>query len=247
MLYCQVLLSMGHQARLVSADHGMTEVWSNLHRKWVVMDAELNHHFEKAGVPLNMVELHEEYHNQTPSSVCLIRGEQFSGDESTTTVHLDIERPTPGHFLPMFGGPLDVADMRNDWMTNHYFRGHPARSEANSLVFLHPKLNGALDFTRRWRPVTSHKEEFYWTLNQTEILVKPPTGTVLELAFNTFTPNFEYFDVVIDSNTRNQISSPTFIWRLHEGANSLVVRAVNRFGARGIESAVQLSVSETFR
>ncbi len=49
----QLLLSLGHQARIVSVEHGMTEVWSNQHRKWIVMDAELDHHFEKDGVAID--------------------------------------------------------------------------------------------------------------------------------------------------------------------------------------------------
>src|SRR5207253_2059224 len=49
LLYCQVLLSMGYQSRLVSIGHGMVEVWSNQYQKWVTMDAELNFHYVRHG------------------------------------------------------------------------------------------------------------------------------------------------------------------------------------------------------
>src|SRR5690606_27788151 len=117
--------NMGHQARLVAVHHGMTEVWSNQYRKWVLMDAELNHHFERDGVPLNMGELREIFHDPSPDRVRVVQGEQTSGDASTTMVHLKVAELDPESGVAWFAGPLHLVDLRNDWMTNRYFRGHP--------------------------------------------------------------------------------------------------------------------------
>ena len=243
MFYCQIMLSMGHQARLMSVSgHGVAEVWSNLYRKWFMADVELNHYFEKGGVPLNMVEILEENYTRTPGQVRLIRGKQTS-DVNTTMVHLHIERPTAERMLPRFNHLIDLIDLRNDWMTNHYFPGHPARSDWNSLIFMHPRVKQPVSFNGRLRRVTADKEKFYWTLNQTEVWVQRRAGDVLELAFDTVTPNFDYFDVVVDGHIPIRLHSPTYQWPLHAGANTLTVRAVNLFGVRGIESAVKLSVS----
>lgn len=243
-LYCQVLLSMGHQARMVSAEHGMAEVWSNQFRKWVLMDAELNHHFEKDGVPLNMVELLEAKYAGPQSGVRLVRGEQTSGDEDTLKVHLHIEHPTAELLLTWFDRPLELTDRRNDWMTNHYFRGHPARSEVNSLIFVHPRVTEPVKFKRRLWAVTSSREDFYWTLNQAEIRAKWPADEGIDLSFGTVTPNFDYFEVSVDGGAPTRHRAPTFRWRLHDGVNAVAVRPVNQFGVPGIESRVRLSVTE---
>jgi hypothetical protein len=242
-LYIQVLLSMGYQARLVSIDHGMVEVWSDQFRKWVAMDAELNHHFEKDGIPLNMVELLEENYAAKPTRVRIVRGQQSWGDENTTMVHLKLKELDPQDTIRWFDRHLDVAEMRNDWMTNHYFRGHPARSEANSLIYVNPHLERPIAFEKRLRPRTRRVDEFYWTLNQAEILARRRIDEVLDLAFDTVTPNFECFEILVDGRVRSRTGAPTFRWRLHEGENTLAVRTVNRFGVPGIESSLKLTLS----
>ena len=34
-------------------EHSVTEIWSNQHRKWVMLDPTSNMYLEKDGVPLN--------------------------------------------------------------------------------------------------------------------------------------------------------------------------------------------------
>ena len=59
-----VMTSMGHVARNLGTDadheksgksrhHGVNEVWSNGHAKWVLLDAKYDSHFERGGVPLS--------------------------------------------------------------------------------------------------------------------------------------------------------------------------------------------------
>jgi hypothetical protein len=234
-LYAQVVASMGYQARLVSVSHGMAEVWSNHYRKWIVMDVELNHHYEKMGVPLNMAEMLDEYFAPRPTHVEVVRGEQSSGDANTTMVYLGMERLRPEDALELFDLPLDIVDMRNDWMTNHYVPGHPRRSEANSLVLVDPRTTKPLVFRQRLRPVTTDRADFYWTLNETEIFAHR-AGVGLSLMFKTVTPNFDHFEIIANGTVTTQ-SEPFFAWQLHDGANVLTVRSVNKFGVKGIDSS----------
>jgi hypothetical protein len=243
MLYAQVMLSVGHQARLVSITHGMAEVWSNQYRKWVLMDAELDLHYEKNGVPLNMIEMLEENFTAKPTSVRIVRGTQTSGDENTTLVYLRIKEPSIEKMILYHRRHLDLVDLRNDWLTNHYFPGHPVRSERNSLVFSDPRLNEPIRFDQRLRLRTSNKEEFYWTLNQTEILANPAaSGNILKLAFQTVTPNFDHFEMLIDETVSQSSPSPVFEWCLHPGKNTFSIWAVNEAGVEGIHSSVRLWV-----
>lgn len=41
--------------------HGIADIWSNQHKKWYVIDAMHNLHFEKEGIPLNALEIRLEY------------------------------------------------------------------------------------------------------------------------------------------------------------------------------------------
>jgi len=41
--------------------HGIADIWSNQHKKWYVVDAMHNLHFEKDGTPLNALEIRLEY------------------------------------------------------------------------------------------------------------------------------------------------------------------------------------------
>jgi hypothetical protein len=244
LLYSQLVVSLGYQARLVSVEHGMAEVWSNHFRKWIVMDAELNLHYEKKGVPLNMAEMLDEYHAPRPAEVEVVRGEQTSGDANTTMVHLGLEHLPVETALKWFDIPLDIVDMRNDWMTNHYFRGHPNRSETNSPVYVDPKAKQPIALRQRLRPVTTDRRDFYWSLNQTEILAKRPTESVLELTFDTFTPNFDHFEIRVNGSLHTQ-SDPVFAWHLVDGTNMIAVRSVNKFGVGGITSGATVTARKT--
>jgi len=221
----------------------MVEVWSSQHRKWVAMDAELNHYFERSHVPLNMVELLEEYHADKHSRVQLVEGKQLPGAECPSLPHLKRNRLTLADTLPWFAEHITIADMRNDWMTNHYFKGHPARSESSALVYVNPWLADPVRFQNRMRPHTTSKDDFYWTLNQAEIWARPTLSNAIRLAFRTVTPNFEYYEVVVDGGVPIRSEVPEYAWGLHEGTNTLSVRSVNQFGIRGIESHIKLSVT----
>ena len=243
LLYAQLMTSMGHQARIMSVGHGIVEVWSNEFSKWVLMDTEFDHHFEKDGIPLSVFEMLEASYAGS-NGIRLVRGDRFPMLENLTMVHLKVEQLTAEMCIPWFKAALEVADMRNDWLTNHYFVGHPSRSEANSLVYIDPRLNvePGTAFRIRMRPKTSKKSEAYWTLNQAEIHYRSWKGEGLELVFDTVTPNFDFYEIVVDGKEVQRNESSRFFWRLHKGENTLVVRPVNKFGVVGVESTVTLGV-----
>jgi hypothetical protein len=241
MLYIQLVVSMGHQARLMSVDHGIVEVWSNHYRKWVVMDAELNHHFERDGVPLGFTELTSEAQSPHPSRVRLVVGPQWSGDPSTTIVHLRVPQLDVQSVLPWFDRAADIAAMRNDWLTNRYFRGHPRRSERNSLILLDSR-HSRLEYAVRARPTTRNEQHFNWTLNQAQVMVQPPRSRRLTVAFATRTPNFDHFELVLNGSVHT-VRRSTLSWELAEGENTLSVAPVNQAGVKGISSFVRLHLS----
>ena len=244
LLYAQLMTSLGYQTRIVSVGHSIVEVWSNQFEKWVLMDPEFDHHFEKAGVPLSAVEMLEANFSNG-DGIRLVRGMRYPMLENPTMVHLKLPELRAENCIPWFKAALELTDLRNDWLTNHYFHGHPKRSEANSLVYVDPrmKLEGPVAFRNRQRSRTDRKPDMYWTLNQAEVRFRSWKDGVLELEFDTVTPNFLHFKVLLDGKDSRLHESSVFRWDVHEGENTLVVRPVNRFGVVGIESSVSLSVS----
>jgi len=241
LLCSQVMLSMGYQARVCQISfigydgHGLTEVWSNQYGKWVTMDADLNLHYEKDGIPQNLLEIHNERYTQNHSNIQVLRGIQKSGDEEYKK-EIDIDNMIQYHSY------FRIADMRNDWLTNHYFKGHPRRSDQASLFWMDEKMPPIFHFYEK----TNEVEDFYWTLNQTEILVKKdtkPTKTnILALAFKTFTPNFKHYEIWIDDAVKTINTDSFFTWELHPNTNKLQVCSVNQYGIKGISSYVELFV-----
>ncbi|MCC7043181.1 MAG: hypothetical protein IT183_04925 [Acidobacteria bacterium] len=80
-LLLQSLAALGFTARYVeigSVDnpyaHYVVEVWSPDFNKWVLMDADYNLHFERAGVPLSALEVHDALLESKATDLDVVRG-----------------------------------------------------------------------------------------------------------------------------------------------------------------------------
>jgi len=54
--------------------HGVNEVWSNDFRKWVLIDAKYDTHFEKGGIPLSALEVRDELLRNGAADITCLRG-----------------------------------------------------------------------------------------------------------------------------------------------------------------------------
>ena len=72
LVFIQCGIALGWYTRKIGADydhiqgeeekhHGICDIWSNQFNKWYVVDAMHNLHYEKAGIPLNALEIRTEY------------------------------------------------------------------------------------------------------------------------------------------------------------------------------------------
>lgn len=230
LFYSQVMLSMGYIPRVVGitysgyAFHGFTEIWSNEYHNWISMDPDLNLYYEHKGIPRNMLEVHNAryFHNSNMELIQVMVEPGVQPEESMRNM-LDYHRY------------IKIGDLRNDWLTNAYFRGHPKRSDLATLFWRDEREKKA------WRiyPVTSDKNDMYWTLDQAEIRVQPARCNKgkLMLAFTTVTPNFSHFVVQVNS-VKVEVASSFYLWQLQGGENKLTVYPVNSFGVHGIPSKV---------
>ena len=71
-VFLQCSIALGWQSRKLSIDtdheineegshHGIVDIWSEQYKKWYAIDPMNNLHFEKDGVPLNVLEIRQEY------------------------------------------------------------------------------------------------------------------------------------------------------------------------------------------
>lgn len=236
MTLIQTCSSLGHQARLVSLsrdgyniDHAVAECWSNYYRKWVVIDPDFNLWYERDGVPLNVLEVHDAV---------------LTGEAGRIIVRRGIHRPLPEleeRISTLFGFyRYFYVDMRNDWLSNQYFYGHPKRSDKATLFWRDSRLPPVLNL----KPKVSNKNDLYWDLNKTQMrFVNPNQQTLsLDVDLDTVTLDFSHFEVSIDGAAPIRVSNETISWPLHVGQNSIAVRSVTTLGKPGIVSSVSLSI-----
>jgi hypothetical protein len=195
-----------------------------------------------------MMEMRDENFAPKPSRARILRGNQSSGDENTTMAHLKVKEIPVEAMIKHHLIDLAIVDMRNDWLTNHYFAGHPRRSDSDGLTFEAPLMEPPKDLWKRHCPHTANRDDMYWTLNQSEIWVRESSSADrLDLVLRTVTPNFDFFEIRIDDARPIHSPGGSFSWPLHEGENALSVVTVNKFGVRGIPSTLILARNDHIR
>jgi hypothetical protein len=212
-----------------SRDHAVAEIWSNFYQKWIMIDVDFNIWYTREGIPLNVLEIHNAL---------------MDGREKSLDIEVGRSRPIPEYEsgIPSLIGYyryFDV-DMRNDWLTNRYFRGHPARSDEASLWWQDERLPPILHF----KTATSNRDDLYWDVNRVHLSFgASPCPKIIVVHMDTMTPNFDHFAVVIDQSAAHKSTSCEFEWELHKGVNAVEVRPVNSVGRNGISSRIVICVN----
>ena len=226
--FVQSALSLGFTARYVGLfkGHIVAEIWSNEFAKWIVMDVYNDLHYEKDGIPLNALELHEIWEKRDFSGLNVLSGIERK----------DFVENTKEGLLSYYHE--FYVRMRNDWFSHKYPHWHP---KANSIM---NALEWQDRFTRNNILVakeTTNKDDLYFPLNITAINTAGYDDTLgkLNIVFDTFTPNFEYFLLDIDGKEFNH-NKGFFLWGLLKGKNHLKVCSVNSMGIKGPTSYVEL-------
>ena len=237
MSFVQIAAALGYQARLLSLystpdkepEHAVVEVWVDELRKWVVFDTDFNlYYINQFGVALNALELHDALMTRRVEGIQAVKG-------AYRPERFDIEAASAQPLLLPYYRNFCI-EMRNDWLSNTYFPGHPKRSEKNSLCWWSDQ--GA------WfdlRPVARDRSDLYWPLNDVDIRLALDTSreaaTDLFIYLRTITPNFDRFEIN-ENNTAFFHNSSLLRWKLRPGKNTLAARSVNSAGIKGSPSLI---------
>ena len=243
-----VMTAMGFVARDLGVDvnheqfgrsihHGVNEVWSNQYAKWILLDAKYNIHYERAGVPLSALEVHEAVRAWKARDVLTVQGI----DRKAVTLK-DSEYPT--------NSPHSYW-----WVAyNTGQRQFTGTSDNRRLVILD---NAPFRETRWYRQTsnglreswayqanafvpTRERGQIEWTPGVPDVQLQQISTTELDLSVTSATPNFKAYRIRANGGSWQAITGDRFRWRIKPGENELDVQTRNLFDVDG--SVVSLTV-----
>jgi hypothetical protein len=233
-VFCQCCLSLGFVARLVIVEpkdnyigdgHFMCEVWSNDFRKWILMDATTNGHFEANGIPLNLLEVRSMWEIGQLDNIQLVSGPARAS--SILGEHYLIEHLKRGGYR--YAGLV----LRND----HLSSLSPWEPDHGWVPY---KWTGFLwwgrDVLTERRPFplyTDRWEDFYWPINQIQFdLIQTAHKGELQVLIRSIAPNIDNYEISRDNGDWEPAESE-FKWQLKPNDNLLKARVKNKFGYFG--------------
>ncbi len=233
--FVQCCLAVGIPARVtIISCHCVAEVWSNDYKKWMMMDPGCDtddgrkgtRHFERNGIPMSALELHQAYANNNYDGVVEIDDpEKFGG---TLENNISLYRQF-------------CATRRNNYLTS-LLPEEPEHGAVSYTYDGHLWHRSATEPLPQFSRTSCRESDFHWTLNQTAIyLQQGKTLNTLEVLLDTVTPNFETYFVQVDDSEWIE-KSEAFTWNLHIGQNTLRAKTRNAFGILGIESFVSVKI-----
>ena len=241
-----VLVSMGYVARDLGVDrnhedlsrsihHGVNEVWSNDYAKWVMLDAKYDIHFERNGIPLSALELHEAVRADGGKGVVKMEG---------------VER----HPVPMDKPDAPEGTIRSYWWASYYLLTEPHWSGGSRLlVFDNEAFRNTTWYratnegklVKRWAYAahafipTGSRQQIEWTPGVPDLRARQVAPDTFEIQRRSATPNFKIYLTRIGGGSWKPLSGDRTRWTLQPGENRFEARTQNLAGVEGpVVSAV---------
>ncbi len=212
-----------------SYEHSAVEIWSNEHRKWVMLDPTYALHIEKEGVPLSAWEFRQQWFYGDRHELVFVIGALDGRRARYSDLPVAIA-DHPGY------GTLAVRDLTLD---KYAFVGYVPN---NDFMDTGPNWDEFFISTDeqlsqgvRWHRGNDNPDDPmqpYFPLNQAALSLEHADDTHVRVHVDTLTPNFDRFEARFDSEQWNEVGE-SFVWALEPGANRVEVRSFNRFGVPG--------------
>ena len=253
-LFCQLALSCGFNARIISMHnfddkgnallHDVCEVFLNSFDKWAVFDSYRRAtYYVRDDIPQSALELRE---------IMLIKNYRilnvFSEIGDFSNVITVKEKLLPCYKYIYMWRMNDILGKSPEGGTIPWqalYQSHLVWEDEKA-----PVAEGGFDRLKRFNDmenpdyplngvkyVTHSEDDFYWPLNYVTINIERTGEEVYFVHFDTVTPNFESFEI-IDGNIIHQSNHMHKLWNIHDQFN---VRSVNLFGMLGPSSVMYLS------
>jgi hypothetical protein len=251
---CECAAALGWQARKIGVDsarpegvgsshHGVAEVWSNQFRKWVVIDAQSNLHFEKAGIPLSAWEIRAEWLKDGGKSVDHVVGVPPKAVKKNPAIAWwDRSEDETSVYFWMY-------------LENRLMAAPKDSGETQQLIFLQDEANADLIWYQNGDPETKGElhqgylrnrflptrriEDVYWTVGIVEAKLTGVTQGVIQLSLDSYCPNRTGYEVSLDGTRWQTVKNEkTVDWPLRANWNSLRLRTVSQGNVTGPETSV---------
>jgi len=253
-----VMASMGYVVRDLGVDrnhedlgrsihHGVNEVWSNDYAKWVLLDAKYDIHFERDGIPLSALELHEAVRADGGKGVVKMMG---------------VERQP----APMDNPDAPEGTIRSYWWASYYLRPRPFTEPhwsggSRLLVFDNDAFRNTTWYragtdgklVKHWAYAaqafipTRNRHEIEWTPGVPDLRARQVAPRVIEVQLRSATPNFKTYLTRANEGSWKALSGDRTNWTLEIGENRFEVRTQNLAGVEGpvISAVVEFGPQKT--
>src|SRR5688572_13955298 len=168
-----------------STEHSVTEIWSNQHRKWVMLDPTSNMYLEKSGVPLNAYEIRQEWFYHDGTNLIFVIGKERKRYKKA-------DLPI---FLQRFVGFGDLA-VNPDELDKYGFIGYipntdlmDAGEDYAKMFITKDKLCEGTKWHVRPAPADPAVDP-YFPIGQTALEIRVESDEI-KVALKTMTPNFK--------------------------------------------------------
>lgn len=251
--YSQVLLqslaSLGVPARYVEVgtrhnpiNHFPIEVWSNDYGKWVVIDADFILHYERDGVPLSAVEVHDAYVTGQVASITVVEGTRAPGHPSPAEM---TERTVELYYYVRYAQKADHVFAPYEAAFDRLNEAIEVTDEHTVPWELSPIISPYVSKDPLTTQRTASRAFIEAPINQLWVAPRVSGPAEVSVDLNTNMPNvaaaeYRVIDVAGAAGAWQRHVSPTFVWRVRPGERALEMRAVNRLGVAGPSAVVSL-------
>jgi hypothetical protein len=214
--------------------HGVNEVWSNELVKWVVVDAQYDVHFERGGVPMSALELHEAVRQDGARGVLKVKGvrrrrvemEDKAAPEATTGNYwwVSYQVRTDPFTHPHWAGGNHMAVYDSDTFRSEIW----TRERGGGKRAPHWAYDADAFIKVRDR------NQIEWTPGVPEIRLSQKEEHALQVVCRSATPNLKCYRYRIDKSGWRNSDDGRFEWGLKKKKKStLELHTRNLFGVDG--------------
>jgi len=223
--------------------HGSNEIWSNTFQKWFLSDAKYNHHFEKNGVPLSVLEVRDEFLKNGAADLQVMKG------PDRKVIELDSTKAKKGGYR--YWKPKDFAQTYT-WIefeqANDRFTHWPDNEKALNILNMYAddyfnRNTWIWDGKPHWAYNTQHmvkisdRNAFEWTPNTIETKVNL-NGDSAYVQLHSITPNLKSYQMKTGEAWQDIGDSVAI--KLNGEKNSFAFKAVNTAGVSGAETKLEI-------
>ena len=229
--------------------HSVPEVYSHDFHKWILLDADMNVHYELDGVPLSVLEIHRAWVDRRWNEVKMVTGAKpFKRTEKTSSGLLSVYDTLDEHDA---SGWVFRSNNVGDYYANaSVYLGNTHHSRGGPMPMLHwtdertpPRLISANNPNKEdW---TGNEHDMYPTIDQAQINLRADPEAwerreaVLTVNLEDSMPNLDKLLVRIDHEPWTE-RGRDFTWKLKPGKNEIMAKGVNTFGRDGHISRILL-------